>query len=537
MVVLVFAKHLILIIYLRGGFDIGDEGMIMLNIGNPSQYKGYLGFYFLGQTCSLFNISGIVGVRLAKLIFETLALLTFAYSLSYFHKKQFEYKRLILLVFISSGLGPFARAFSYTELTYSLVLIIASFSLVLYRVRKGQRLISLVTGMVTGVLFFLKFPLTFIVGLLTVGYYILIRKGSVVYFFTGMFTGTLLFSFLLYDGPSSMLGWMKKGLELLHLAGYTAFNIISFNLFFDFLPLIFFATIILFIEQRSLKNLNRYRLVIIFAVIIFIVRLYTDSHKGISACLIPLFALFLPRELNLQELANRKGAIAVLFLCWLIPVLTVLGSRDTFFWTLPGIAGPIFLGLYATTQYPGFLLYKQEKKAVGLILGYCIVFFIVFRVVEPFGLNGTIFDQKHLISCVKEPFYGSQEDAIFWDTLDNTLKDLGYQSGDTLLSFETSPGLTYMMGGVMPNTFFQFPVADDSLFVDYFVERLLCNSGNKPILLIPFSYQSNMVYFLQKKHCVYFQDNYQLVSRIPFPYQNKADYMYNYHELHVYNPR
>jgi hypothetical protein len=534
------------------GFELSDETFYLYFSShfNSDTYTvtnfGLLNNFFCFNNPSLFNL------RLARFIYQSLAVLIFVLSLfKFLNKKNYKLSLTQQLFILVIGLMSSFFNYDYLPMTlsyniWSLILMLLCFSIILIDYSVAQSAIAILTAALYGFFcfcFFLtKFPNAVIAVFIYLIFNVFSIKKDLGFKFFGLIIGALLgyFIFLnnLHDLKNIISNYYITVFDVKHVKATSYFS--QFSDFFVFCcqkQFILIELIVILFSVITKKYIERHKwlaasgiLVVNYAFIILFSKgnsaeLYNDFIASVIMVINTILFIYMFYK-GVAMPTPRKEFALVLFFTSIAPFCLMLGTDNQFYYTTSQTA--VFLIIGAVI----YLIYSKLLNDYFLALKACVICLFVVSIFyhgavkEPYR-QANLFQKKYPLTFTK-PLDGileSYERFVDYNVMNSLLNEFN-SSKKPIFTFFTHIGLGYINNVTV---FPESPISDGAHTI-WYDEYILNRTGFNDrfnLLVLPETVEKNNAFKVMLfKYGVKLHENYKLVYTYKFLSTNESIYFY-----------
>ena len=550
--VAVFFVFVNIIRFIDKGFELSDETFYLSNSLNfnssnySSTYFGLLNNFFCFGHPTLLNL------RLAKLIYQSFAVLIFTFSIFHFFQHRgfslsIVQKIFILIIALMTSFCNYdylPMTLSYNS--WSLIITALCFSVIFIEYTIVSAYSSFVASLIYGFLFFSLFLAKLPNGVIILFIYLVFNLFSIknnihVKFFgiiMGVYIGYLLYLNNFQDLKNILENYYVTLFEVKHVKANSYLN--QFNAFFLFCvkqKYILFELLIVLLAVISKKLLKQYKSfitgIILLANYAFAgcffkgnsVELYNDFIVASIFIMNVILFIYFYRE-NVGLPWPKKEFALIIFFLFVIPFLLMLGTDNLFYYTT---SQTMVFTMIAITIYQIYL----RQLSVSFLAFHCSIICIFIICILYQGAVITPYRQNNLslktypihFSEPIDGIYESYEKFVDYTTI-NILVNKFNTSKKPVFTFFNHVGLSYINNcKVFPETIISD--AEHAMnYNDYILSRY--HFDNRfDLLILPETVENSQKFKqLFTKYGIFFKENYKLRYVYKFLSTDEKVYFY-----------
>lgn len=475
------------------GFELGDEGFLLLNTRYPLNTPPNFEIYKVLASLGIDLDFKMIYYRLINVVLELASALFLSWSVYRWGKRKIfrsvpgGFILFVCICLLGTFLSVMDRGLSYSYLTNYTTFFIAGALFYIASIPVGKApvrsmtAILLVIGMLTGFQLIIKYPAAILFILIVAVFLFLIFEGPslkirvylLVAYIVGI-TASICLIILSNQGLQPLLAKYRLSHEINELLGYGVTDILMLYFYYDIAShmnmallllsfgLAYFISRLIILKVIRLKShqaeiSNVAALIIACSVLAYGVSVLHPEY--VSSVLIFLFCtmLFIPCFMLIvyirsEGLPNVFRSLFMLLVLLLLPFINIVGSNVALTLKLPAHITALFiltavLLLWLRFQKKQLVTYAVLLSMVTLTSCYV---FVQHRIYQPFGIPSPIFEQKYPV-----PELGGikvdRDCAAFLQELDTQLHGAGYENGDPVIALNFMAGLVYYLGGYSPS--------------------------------------------------------------------------------------
>lgn len=497
--ILALAKLAVQLWGLNKGYDVTDEGLYILMMNFSDQYPTEPHNYYTYILNALVPIKNwdLLTLRRISLISEITGIAYFTLSVGYWLKLQvsspfklsFSPLALILFSFLAAAfLSVYPRAYSYNDLSYFTTLFTAGTTLWMFagtnlmqQLKRPLNLFLLfIIGILLGAQLIAKFS-TSVLLLIWVPTFLLVRfkkpLAGALASFGIVLLGELVFLgffFKGFEGFSTWLTNLKRGVELLQLLSYETYGIfiqgylqvdIIENAQYYLLPL-GMAIAVRWVLKKWTNISNDLNLFLAFTAGLLmwyawstLVQQYflgAFYYRFIAVHIYTLLFLGFPL---LQDLLKQKrfNWIWMILMLAALPFISLVGSNNPMTQTLTRYLAPwaVLIALFLSTRVTSI---KAMQGFVLLIVTVSLINYVTVQVYNPYALPAPLTAQQYTVDDMHfaQGIKVDKPTADMFSQLSDIANRNGYKPGGPILAFGDLCGVATALGGYIPETFWYF---------------------------------------------------------------------------------
>lgn len=525
------------------GFELGDEGVFLLNLNHSQDAPPPFEFYrFLGAFADGPWI-GVVGARLLRLAAElagSLALVVGVFSWAQkrvFPAQGVGFASFVALCLLGTLLSIASRSFGYNDATN--LCVYAALGCVFALAGQGsdpasakrRALAALAAGLLLGFQLWVKFPPALLWATITAGSILLgfrwlpsrerVRLAAV---FAAGFAGGALFVVFGSGGFGPLMPRLEVTSVLPQLTGYHPSEILLRYVRYDLgtgLDALLFAGLfsgMAWLGQRYARmprDLASCAGLALAAAVTFMVVARTHPaflHPSVVTLAAGVVGCSLVLALYVVARDRRPEVWLPLVLLGVAPWVQIAGSNVTLTMRLSSHVLPLFvvmaIGLLDLRAREG--LVRLHALAAVLAVAATSWLFVQHHALAPYGLRSPMHKQAYPVESL-----GVDVDLAtqsFLEAVEESFAGAGYERGDPIVALDYMPGLVYLMGGTSPG--FNFYM--------FHSEELNCfNLNRAEFAKLPFLVLGREMTEAQRS-CIEvfdFPADFRLVRSFVFPYE------------------
>lgn len=529
------------------GYEMGDEGFLLLNLNRPASSPGFFEFYKLLLLFEDPPRIGVVHARLLRIGVELLGSLVLVGGVYAWARRRVFAERAPAFSFVAfcllgSFLSAASRSFSYTDATNLCVFSAAGGLFFLAsrtregRVGRGGALAACGVGFVSGFQVFVKFPsalaLVPLVGLaLGVLFRGLAARERVrLAGLAGLGLLSAVALFLAANGGLAPLVAKFRGAAAMGaLAGYEPLGMLWRYVVFEtwtavslcIAALVFAGWVWLRCGDRSPDRATSGGLWVAAAVLVVPVVLFHPPFTPAPLTYLAALLGFLCLALGVlwhrawphrgePEGPGRAEAFLPLLLLLALPLAAFAGTNVPFALRLPSHVLPLFVAVAVPAWDLRRSLPRAHRTLVVLLVAVTCLVFVRNQVLEPYGLRRPVYEQTQPVEGL--PVRVDYATARFLEGVASSLEEAGFRAGDPVIAFDYMPGLVFYLGGRSPG--FPFYVFDNPWLNCFHLERAELDRTPFLVLGRPMSEA--------QRACIEafdFPADFRLVQTLRFPYE------------------
>lgn len=534
------------------GFELSDETFYLFFTLNFNSETFVLSNFGLLNKLSCFNEVSLVNLRLAKFIYQSLAVVVFVFSLF----KLLNFRKYIVSNANKSFIMIIALMTSYCNYdylpmtlsynTWSLILMLFCFSIIFIEYTINKKSYALITSVVFGFLcfglFLVKFPNAFIAVFFYFVFNVFSIKSNFWYKFLGLVIGGvigyLVFLNNLGDLKNIIINYYAAIFEVKHvqansyLTQVVDFLILCYDKQFLLVELLVILTAVI-----VKKYVTVYKTAFIFLVIIFNYYLSSFFFKGNSVALYNDFiagSIFIINIFLFVFMANekeslvfpRKEEVIIVTSLFVMPVCLMLGTNNLFYYTS---SQTMVFSIIAALIY---LIYSNQLNASFLAIKCVVVCIFILSILKQ-GAVETPYRQNNLLAK-KYPLHFSEalnginesyEAFVDYNVINELTKKLN-PSNRPVLTFFNHFGVHYLTGNrIFPDS--QISDAEDLIIADEYVLTKANFDDSLDLLIIPETVENSAKFkAMFSRFGVNLGENYKMVFMYEFLSTHEKVYMY-----------
>ena len=474
-------KVVLLYFTIDRGFDIGDEGDLLLMYRNYHFYS-YNFFSKLSHSFFIRDLNPIYQYRVYKYLCDFYSCAFLAFSLSiWFHRsfsihnpfsKVYLVAGSILFSLLGLGLSPYSPTQSYNDLTNVFMSSIIGLLLILLSMPKDTVIyVEIAICFVMGVILYFQTAVKMEISMILAAILIfilslfperklLLRLGYMISILAGF--GFVIIAF----DPNP---YQPVTADLKKEASYSIISILYLYISRDFYHLAFLAITVLCLYLRSLFKEEIYFFLILAIALPMMLGYYfyrVDLYNlqiDFQLCILASLLFLWYDQMRKADPAESPFKLSLkteflFFLIIMFPAILIAGTNSPLTEAFPLVSFPWFslAGIIIS-----WLWHSRPMRNYVLILSLCLMAsssyqFINNRILHPFMLKQNIFK-----SYITNPYlYNIKTDSVtiaFCGQMKELVGKNGFVPGDTIVTMGFTSGIAYMLEASMELTAFYLP--------------------------------------------------------------------------------
>jgi len=526
------------------GFELGDEGLSLLNLNHPAGAPPAFEIYRLLLLVPGLRF-GVVEARLLRLAAEllgTLALVAgvFAWArANFFAAGSVRFRDLLLVALLGTLLSVASRSLTYNDLTNLFTfgaigcLFYVAARTDLAQGRRARAVAAALAGVCTGLQLLAKFPPALLL-LAGTGFVLLLgfrawplreRVLLLAWNAAGVMTTGLIYVFAV-GGVEPVIATIRLAAAIRPLVGYDPIEMLRRYVQLERWTLIhgatFAATLAALLWVGKRRSDRAVAAAFAIAAIVLAIRIRaihpTFLHPSLVylacfATVVPVALLWL--ALRARAAAGESGsALAPLGILMLVPLVEIMGTNVPLTMRLPSHVAPLFAAIAVLALdlrvRAGYRLVFGVLVAVLVALGGVV--FTQHHWLRPYGLPAPLSEQRHEVVGLP----GVRVDLAtktFLEDVGTSLREAGYRPGAPIVALDFMPGLMFYLQGSSPGS--AFYMFDKPLFNCF-------NLNRAPLATSPFLILAQPM-AAEQRDCIAafrFPDQFRALRALRNPYED-----------------
>ncbi len=542
-----------LIHYSNRGFELSDETFYLYpsNYFTPESYT--TSDFGLLNNLACFGHPTLLNLRIAKLIYQVIAVLFFTWNL--FHYLNFKnilldtkQKTLIAIVIVITSFGHYdylPMTLSYNS--WSLILMLICFGLIFKEFTKHSAVINLATSLLMGFICFSLLLTKLPNGLIAMGLYGIFNlfyiKKNVPIKIAGFLGGTVLAFFLILKNTNNLLAlienyritifdvkhteadaYFKQIFKLLALMGHH--KILSIIAIVVLLAIAIIGTkIFSAIRKNTTPKKNIYSYTILIIGLVLCLPFYKgNGHKTFNdfiavtlLCINPFLFVYFNNSVSYKFSQFFKNDLNLLILTLILtPLLLMIGTNNAFYYTTSPTMVFAFAGVlvYLAQSKTNYIQYLSLFSFVSCLFLTSIFYFGAVK--KPYK-QGNLNNKNYPLSFnpILKGIYESREAFIDYTSVNCIMNNLNKEQ-KPFLTFFNFYGFT-IINNTKIITDLPLSTQERNMELMEFLLNKVDVSNSKPMLLLPDTIIGNKNYQdLLHKHNIDLDKNYKLAYEYKF---------------------